>query len=67
MIFDIQAVQRDRWNNPVMPTDLVTSSRRRLADRCYELRKRKQQFRVTDQGGKILTQDEIDEMRRHDS
>jgi hypothetical protein len=64
MLYDLQTVVRDKNNVPGLQTDLVTSSKRRIYDRIVELKKRKQQARVWDQTGVLLSAEEIDEMRR---
>ena len=63
MLYDIQKVERDKWNHPVLRTDLVTSSKRRIFNRVRELEGRKQNCRVIDQQGHILTPEEIHDMR----
>ena len=63
MLYDVQKVEKDRWGHPVIRTDLVTSSRRRIFNRTQELTGRKQKSRVLDQYGRILDPEEIFDMR----
>jgi hypothetical protein len=62
-LYDIQKVERDKWNHPVLRTDLVSSSKRRIFDRIRELEDRKQNCRVLDQYGRVLKTEEIYDMR----
>lgn len=64
MLYDIQKVERDKWNHPVLRTDLVSSSKRRIFNRAKELNERRQQCRVLDQTGRILNGKEIVELDR---
>jgi hypothetical protein len=65
MLYDIQAVVKDRDGVPGLQTDLVTSSTRRIYARVKELNNpaRRQQCRVVDQQGKVLSGQEIEDMR----
>jgi hypothetical protein len=63
MLYDVQKVERDKWGTPVLRTDLVTSSKRRIFNRVWELQGRKQQNRVIDQDGRIMQPEDIHEMR----
>lgn len=65
MLYDIQRVERNRDGIPALHTDLVSGSRRRIYDRARELNNpaRRQQCRVVDQQGHILTAEEIHAMR----
>jgi hypothetical protein len=62
-LYDLQKVERDKWNHPVLRTDLVTSSKRRIYNRVQELKARKQQHRVIDFYGNILETRDIEDMR----
>lgn len=63
MLYDLQAVVKDRDGVPGIQTDLVTSSKRRIYNRVQELAGRKQQCRVKDQTGRVLSAEEIHDMR----
>lgn len=63
MLYDLQKIERDKWGHPVLRTDLVTSSKRRLYARVQELQQRKQKNRVIDWHGNILEPEDIHEMR----
>ena len=64
MLYDIEAVVRDKHNVPGLATDMVSGSRRRIYGRVKELTKRGQQCRVRDQQGRLLSGRDIEELDR---
>lgn len=64
MLFDVQSVVRDKDGVPGLATDMVSGSRRRIYRRVKELNSRRQQCRVVDQQGRILSGRDIEELDR---
>lgn len=65
MLYDIQKSEPDSRGRPRMVTDLVSSNRRRVLERAFELWRRNQNCRVVPQyGATIWPEDVVREIQR---